>query len=57
MGVSSVGDVKIVTVMQRIDAYKAKELEYTLNEVVSGGAKKLICDPAGSEYISRAGTC
>jgi len=55
MEVGSVGDVNVVTILQRIDAYNAKELEDKLNELVSGGAGKLVCDFEKNEYISSAG--
>jgi anti-sigma B factor antagonist len=55
MEVKSINDVKVVTVLQRIDAYNAKELEDGLNEIVSGGAKKMVCNFEKNEYISSAG--
>jgi anti-sigma B factor antagonist len=51
----SASDVKVVKVMERIDAYNAGDLENTFNEVVSDGTKKLICDLEKNEYISSAG--
>jgi anti-anti-sigma factor len=51
----SKGDVKVVSVMERIDANNAGELENQFNEIVSGGAVKLICDLEKNRYISSAG--
>lgn len=51
----SVDDVKVVSVMERIDAYNAGDLENLFNEAVSGGAKKLLCDLEKNKYISSAG--
>lgn len=55
MEVGSVGDVNVVTILQRIDSYNAREMEDKLNELVSGGAGKLVCDFEKNEYISSAG--
>jgi len=55
MEVKSINDVKVVAVLQRIDAYNAKELEDGLNAVVAGGAKKMVCNFEKNEYISSAG--
>lgn len=55
MEVKSLNDAKVITVPQRVDAYNSKELEDGLNELLSGGAKKLICNFEINEYISSAG--
>jgi anti-anti-sigma factor len=52
---SSISDVKVVTVMERIDANNAGELENKFKDIISGGAKKLICDLEKNKYISSAG--
>ncbi|HOW57129.1 MAG TPA: STAS domain-containing protein [Smithellaceae bacterium] len=55
MDVKNVGDVKIINILPRVDAYNAKELEDGLNDLLTGGAKKLICNFEKNEYISSAG--
>jgi len=55
MDVRNVNDVKIVNVLPRVDAYNAKEMEDGLGELLTGGAKKLICNFVNNEYISSAG--
>lgn len=55
MDVKTINDVKIATIMPRVDAYNAKELEDALNELLAGQTKKLICNFEKNEYISSAG--
>jgi anti-anti-sigma factor len=55
MEIKSAGEVKIAVIPARVDANSAKEVETALNEVVNGGARKLVCDFAGNDYISSAG--
>lgn len=47
--------ILIVEMVPRFDAYSAKEVEADLNEAIKNGADKIICDFAGTEYISSAG--
>ncbi|HWR38935.1 MAG TPA: STAS domain-containing protein [Patescibacteria group bacterium] len=55
MEVKSVGEVKIAVIPARVDANSAKDVETKLNEIVGGGARKLVCDFSGNDYISSAG--
>ena len=49
------GDVHIVTVLPRIDANNAKDMDAKLQDVMRGGAKKIICSFTANEYVSSAG--
>ena len=49
------GDIHIVTVLPRIDANNAKDMDAKLQDVMKGGAKKVICSFAANEYVSSAG--
>jgi len=47
--------VLVVEMIQRFDAYSAKEVETFLQENIASGKKKILCDFSGTEYISSAG--
>ena len=47
--------VLVVAMIERFDAYSAKEVETFLQEAVSSGTDKLVCDFSPTEYISSAG--
>lgn len=55
MKTHKVGEIAVVTVLSRVDANSAKEVEKGMSELLNGGAKKIICDFSGNEYISSAG--
>lgn len=55
MQVKTVGEVKIITILPKVDASNAKTVETELAELVNGGAKRLVCDFSQNEYISSAG--
>ncbi len=47
--------VLVVAMIERFDAYSAKEVETFLQERISSGTGKILCDFSGTEYISSAG--
>jgi anti-anti-sigma factor len=47
--------VLVVAMIERFDAYSAKEVEAFLQENISSGTKKILCDFSGTVYISSAG--
>jgi stage II sporulation protein AA (anti-sigma F factor antagonist) len=49
------GDVTIVVLPARVDTINAQEVETQFDELLAGGARKLVADFAGTEYISSAG--
>lgn len=55
MDIRMAGDVTIPVVIPRVDAHTAKEVESKLTELVTGGARKIVCDFSQTEYISSAG--
>ncbi len=55
MEVKASGDVKVVEMAVRIDAYTAKDVEAVLTGLVGAGDKKILCDFSQTEYISSAG--
>ena len=55
MEIKTVGAAKVALVPARVDANSAKDVEAELNEIVQGGAKKLVCNFSGNDYISSAG--
>lgn len=55
MELRSDGDVQIITVLPRVDANNAKEMEAKLQEVMNSGGKKILCSFAANDYVSSAG--
>lgn len=53
--VKIVGDVKIVVLMKRFDAYTAGPVEAKLTKLVGEGARKVVCDFSQTEYLASAG--
>lgn len=49
------GDFFVVTVQGRMDAVTAPEFEKNCGEAIDAGAKSLVVDLGGLEYISSAG--
>ena len=47
--------VLVVEMIERFDAYSAKEVEVFLQGKISSGTNKILCDFSGTEYISSAG--
>ncbi|MDD5495770.1 MAG: STAS domain-containing protein [Candidatus Omnitrophica bacterium] len=55
MVVKTVGDVKVMEVVSRFDAYTAGDVEKVLMGLIDNGAKKILCDFSQTEYISSIG--
>jgi anti-anti-sigma factor len=51
----TIGAVKVITILPRVDASNAKIVETELTEVVNSGTKKIVCNFSQNEYISSAG--
>jgi anti-anti-sigma factor len=55
MEVDSVGQVKLVTIPQRVDTTSAAGVEAELRGLIDGGARRIVADFSGNEYVSSAG--
>lgn len=53
--VKIVGDVNIIVLMKRFDAFTAGPVEAKLNKLIAEGARKIICDFSQTEYLASAG--
>jgi anti-anti-sigma factor len=53
--VKTVGDIQVLVVMKRFDAYTAGPVEATLNKLIAEGARKVVCDFSQTEYLASAG--
>ncbi len=53
--VKTVGDVQIIVLMKRFDAYTAGAVEAKLNKLIAEGARKVVCDFSQTEYLASAG--
>jgi anti-anti-sigma factor len=51
----TVGDVTIVVLMKRFDAYTAGPVEAKLTKLITEGSRKIICDFSQTEYLASAG--
>ena len=49
------GDVSILGLTGRLDAYSATEVEKKLDEVIQSGCVKMVLNMEGLEYISSSG--
>ncbi len=55
MEIKTVGDVQIVVLTRRFDAYTAGPIEAKLTKLIAEGARKVICDFSQTEYLASAG--
>jgi anti-anti-sigma factor len=53
--VKTVGDVKIICIMKRFDAYTANQVEAELTRLIAEGSRKIVCDFSQTEYLASAG--
>jgi len=53
--VKTVGDVKIICIMNRFDAYTANQVEAELTRLIAEGSRKIVCDFSQTEYLASAG--
>jgi len=51
----TVGDVTIIFLMKRFDAYTANAVEAKINQLLKEGVGKLLCDFSQTEYLASAG--
>ena len=55
MDVQVVGEVRIVTVPARVDTTSARDVEAEFDELFGSGARHVVADFGGNEYVSSAG--
>ncbi len=53
--VKTVGEVKIIVIMKRFDAYTASQVEAELTKLITEGTRKIVCDFSQTEYLASAG--
>ena len=51
----SVGDVKVISLDGRLDAYSSNELERSINALIDGGCVRIVVNFDGIEYVSSSG--
>ena len=49
------GDVTIVVLVHRFDAYSSNDIELALKDLISKGTRKLLCDFSQTDYVASAG--
>jgi anti-anti-sigma factor len=49
------GDITVIYLMKRFDAYTAGEVEAKLTKLIEEGTCKIICDFSQTEYLASAG--
>lgn len=55
MEVENAGEVTLVTLPARVDTTSAGEVEAEFRGLLDGGARQLVADFSGNEYVSSAG--
>ena len=55
MDVQTIGDVTAVTLSPRIDTTNAGDVEAGFKDILGTGARRLVVDFGGTEYVSSAG--
>jgi anti-sigma B factor antagonist len=55
METQKLANATVVKLIERIDSLSSREVETTLQTIVAGGARNIICDFAATNYISSAG--
>jgi anti-anti-sigma factor len=55
MEVRTEGDTTIAVMVPRFDAYTANDVETALKELISKGAKNIICNFSQTDYVASAG--
>jgi anti-anti-sigma factor len=55
MEITRIGMICSVTMMGRVDSDTARDLEKTLNNLITAGSKEIVCDFSSTTYISSAG--
>jgi anti-anti-sigma factor len=49
------GDITVVVMVPRFDAYTASEVEAAFRDLITKGAKKIVCDFSQTVYVASAG--
>jgi anti-anti-sigma factor len=55
MEVQVIGEVTVVTLPARVDTTSARDVETGLDELLDAGARQVVADFGGNEYVSSAG--
>jgi anti-anti-sigma factor len=55
MEIRTVGDIAVVVMVPRFDAYTAGDVEKVLKDQITKGTKNIIADFSNNEYIASAG--
>ncbi len=55
MEIKKSGDIRIVIIGERLDAYNAKDADGAIKTLIENGIRKIICDFSQTEYIASAG--
>ena len=55
MEVQNIGNVSVARLMERVDSITSREVESVLQGVIAANPRQVICDFAGTKYISSAG--
>ncbi len=55
MDVQIVGEVTVVTLPARVDTTSARDVESAFDDILDGGARRLVADFGANEYVSSAG--
>jgi anti-anti-sigma factor len=51
----NLANATVVKLIERIDSLTSRDVESALQEMVTGGARNLICDCAATNYVSSTG--
>lgn len=51
----NISQVRVVRFLERVDSLSAPGVEVEMQQLVSGGARRLVCDLTATQYISSAG--
>ncbi len=55
METQNLPNATVVKLLERVDSLSSRDIEATLQAIVAGGARNIICDCAATKYISSAG--
>jgi anti-anti-sigma factor len=55
MDTQEMANATVIKLIERIDSLTSRDVETTLQGVVAGGARNIVCDFAATQYISSAG--
>lgn len=55
METQNLPNATVVKLSERIDSLSSRDIENTLQAIVAGGARNIICDFTATKYVSSAG--